>query len=602
VIEACHATKADESPSALHAHLAQLADCLTHRPLTARTRATVLQRELRQCRRLAKRLDEEVMLVHYLKHLTLLALRHSLIKTVVGFGCLLFRYRISEVEQIYEALERWLPTQGQWDDKYFYHRKQEVMEAFKTRFGPFLHFTETAQRGGRSCEIKTVLASPAQQQFIKSCLDTLAPSLETCPTQTYTTKGSFLHRLMHSLCFERVLTEARLGKGSTALFLPVFCMNNSARDTGTNNSNSNGAPREQQPPPALRPREQLAVERMLRRLAQQCAETRIERLRILIDGREYAQLDPDQPQPLRLRLDEGAELLEARAQTMIGEMLLAQHLFSEEDFQEAAEESVFSTVLANGQQISFTFLPRRGNDESLGAEVEITCHDLHPLPQSSDKSVALTLAAPTRLAAVPRESFLQRWRWLPPMLLRPLVTVGVFVTIGLSLLLYFQRPQPLTITTFSAGRTPLVADWGIFQPGQATVTVTPVIDPDPQRGDVLRMDYQVPQPDDYVVFWLKFAAPDFQPAEWTVVTFWARSEAPTKVKIELKLQEKQWGWKMRYINVTNTWQQYRLPLREFQTMAPEGWKQTDEFVVAFDRELTSPTGVFFLDDIRFEKK
>jgi hypothetical protein len=125
----------------------------------------------------------------------------------------------------------------------------------------------------------------------------------------------------------------------------------------------------------------------------------------------------------------------------------------------------------------------------------------------------------------------------------------------------------------------------------------------------MRIAYQVPKADDYGGFWLKFRLPDFQPAEWPVISFWLRGDSEASytrlLKVELKIREAKWGWKTFYIaNVNNQWQQMRLRLDRFRPFqAWEKDREDDEFVLTFENSrVTTQKGVIYLDDIAFEKE
>src|SRR5262245_32861409 len=68
----------------------------------------------------AANLKDQAMMTYYLKHLALMALRHSRVKTAVSFTQLLYRYPTSQTMRIYEYLENFLGRPGGVKDPQFY--------------------------------------------------------------------------------------------------------------------------------------------------------------------------------------------------------------------------------------------------------------------------------------------------------------------------------------------------------------------------------------------------------------------------------------------------------------------------------------------------
>jgi hypothetical protein len=161
--------------------------------------------------------------------------------------------------------------------------------------------------------------------------------------------------------------------------------------------------------------------------------------------------------------------------------------------------------------------------------------------------------------------------------------------------------QQITITNFSGG-----GQWGaFFSPGQGKAKDSIVLDADQIRGRVFSIEYDVSNSGNYSGAWIKFALPNFQPNQWSVVSFWLRgdgqAEYTKKLKVELKMKESNWGWRNLYIsNVTDKWQQFRLRLSDFDRI--DDWDKSNEFVLTFENsEATALRGKLYLDQIAFEQ-
>src|SRR5262245_38695840 len=64
----------------------------------------------------ATNLEDQTMMMYYLKHLALMALRHSRVKTAVSLTQLLYRYPTNQTMSVYEYLEGFLEKSGEVKD------------------------------------------------------------------------------------------------------------------------------------------------------------------------------------------------------------------------------------------------------------------------------------------------------------------------------------------------------------------------------------------------------------------------------------------------------------------------------------------------------
>lgn len=163
-----------------------------------------------------------------------------------------------------------------------------------------------------------------------------------------------------------------------------------------------------------------------------------------------------------------------------------------------------------------------------------------------------------------------------------------------------QAFHQVRITSFSES---VPAPFGpFFTPGQGKIETKVEGDPDPARGKVARIQYDVSNRGDFGGVYLRFNVSDFQPDKWPVLTFWLRGDTgghPQRLKVELKARAGGYGWRTLYLTITDQWQQFRLRLSDFQPFG--SWDGMDEFVITIENnEAKTPKGAIFLDDVAFE--
>ena len=184
------------------------------------------------------------MMTYYLKHLALIALRHSRLKTAVSSTQLLYRCPTSQTMSIYEYLETFLERSGEVKDPQYYAKaRRELLVELKNRFSRLIRIERShAPNGATTYQIAASPATPEQTEFIKECLRGFTPcdvrrSLST--PGKFRNKGEFIFQLLYPERFQVVLAEAGLPTSPQPLFWPVFA--NAERPAGP-------APPRQTPP------------------------------------------------------------------------------------------------------------------------------------------------------------------------------------------------------------------------------------------------------------------------------------------------------------------------------------------------------------------
>jgi hypothetical protein len=168
-------------------------------------------------------LKDQTMMMYYLKHLALMALRHSRVKTAVSFTQLLYRYPTNQTRIIYEYLENFLEKSGEVKDLQFYAKaRRELLDELKDRFSRLLSIEpHHAPNGATTYQITASPATPEQTEFINECLREFTPfdvrrSLST--PGKFRNKGEFIFQLLYPERFQVVLAESGLPTCPQPLF------------------------------------------------------------------------------------------------------------------------------------------------------------------------------------------------------------------------------------------------------------------------------------------------------------------------------------------------------------------------------------------------
>ena len=300
----------------------------------------------------AANLKDKTMMSYYLKHLALMAFRHSRVKTAVSFTQLLYRYPTSQTRSIYEYLEDFLERSGEVQDTQYYAKaRRELLDELRDRFNRLLRIEpHRAPNGATTYQIKASSATPEQTEFIKECLREFTPrdvrrSLST--PEIFRNKGEFIFQLLYPERFQVVLAEAGLPASPQPLFWPVFA--NAERPAGP-------APPRRTPP--LRDREINAALAWLSRAAKRRRRWSGRLLRIVVDGHDAAFLDLDQSRECKLKVSANTSAIEVLARTEEGDILLAHCMLSEEDFDPALPAPQFTAPLEGGRKIIFAIEPQ----------------------------------------------------------------------------------------------------------------------------------------------------------------------------------------------------------------------------------------------------
>jgi hypothetical protein len=326
-------------------------------------------------------LDEEDLLVHFIKHLVRVTVKRNSFYVTLGLSRLLHNYTTAETMDIYNAVIQ--DPERVKDDYYYRSRKGVLMQELKGRFGDLVrvvrgpHGEERFQADDDSGRFADLVRDSLSffTPWYTPCLVPagINPITDGIPRFSY--KGSQkedevevdrLHAVIHPDCFKRLVEDLGFNAPLQRLEIPRFFLKRTMNDK----EGPGGGDRRHATP--LTAEELSSIKGELddnasRRRATPAGSL----LRIVVDGRERARLDPSRERSVRFRLAGGAELIEVRAHD---DLLLATHLLARTE--EGAEPSQASIVLEGGQRLSFA-VSQVGDDEA--AVAEINYRETNPL-------------------------------------------------------------------------------------------------------------------------------------------------------------------------------------------------------------------------------
>jgi hypothetical protein len=400
---------------------------MRHLESTERSTPTTVTKYLSLLSPKATNLEEQTMMTHYIKHLAMIALRHSLVKTTVSHLQLLYRFVTNETRSIYEHLEMALEKAGEVKDLQFFAKaRRELLDDLNNRFGALIRIELClAPNGAATHQLAAFPATHDQTDFVKECLREFAPRdvrRSSWTPNKLRNKGEFVYQLLYPEQFQVVLAETGLSAVTQPIFWPVF--------TNTGKSTSPPSPRQL---PSLRDREVRVAVSKLGLAAQRRQQWSGRLLQIVVDGRESTQLDLDEASQTTLRLGSDTATIEVLARAGEVDILLAQCLFSEEEFDPEGGASEHVVVLGGGRKITFAVTPEvdgKGADVTIGyqdpfmtriaSKVKLTPY-IYLGPQTAVSIVLKSLKGALSLAALCLMVFLG-WRVSQSLMIPHIIT------------------------------------------------------------------------------------------------------------------------------------------------------------------------------------
>lgn len=323
------------------------------------------------------------LVVYFIKHLVRITTKRNSFYVTLGLSRLLYNYTTPETMELYNLVIQ--DPDRVHDDYYYRSRKALLLKELKDRFGTLLEVTKgvRGEQRWRANEDTERYAALARERLLwftpwkAPCVvpEQFDPLNETInqlnfagrhPDEEHEVEVNRLHAALHPECFARLAAASGFAAPDERLELPHFFISDDHDDP-------NGSSRT---PPNLSADDLRAIDALLAQEATRRRAARASFFRVLVDGAERAEIEDGQSATARLRVDEGAEVIEVYGEDQEGPLLLATYLLN---FNGADAQSSVITV-EGGQQISFTTkLLRAEAGATTGADVIVACKETAPV-------------------------------------------------------------------------------------------------------------------------------------------------------------------------------------------------------------------------------
>jgi hypothetical protein len=337
-------------------------------------------------------LDEEDLVVRYVKHLVKSAIKRNSFYATLGVSRLLYNYSTTQTMEIFYAVVQ--DPERVKDDYYYRSRKGVLMQELKERFGSLVKICR-GQHGEERFQAHERTGQFAE--LVKESLGFFTPWGTLCPVpagidpiiegvpelsnkgfrEQDKTEVNRIHAVLHPDCYRRLVEALRFETPDRRLEIPQFYLS-------TDMNNGDGWRGRRLPTPAdLDEQELVSIKKELDMQAERRRNLLSDHpLRIIVDGVERARLNLGRSRSIRFEMEGEAELIEVRGQDKAGdELLLASHLTTYEEIEKGARPLDASIVLEGGQKLSIVVQPdRNGGSTIIGVtyrETNLFCHCLY---------------------------------------------------------------------------------------------------------------------------------------------------------------------------------------------------------------------------------
>lgn len=300
----------------------------------------------------SKSVDEEGLLVCYLKRLLPMMLKHNSFSAVVGMSRILHKYSNRETVKIYMSLAPNRTTQDianiERESKRY---KSKFFSQLKESFGNFLSISKQENE-----ERFEIVKDPDKflilLELVEDCLDRFKPWATECissfndfifnddnPDNEFLVELKRIHSVIHYKCYTQLTTTLNLVYPKDRLEIPLFSL--------TKNLNDKNSQNRRKPPDATK--ELSIIPQKLEETAKRRKNTLSGILSIIVDGKEKTVFNLFIEKYKSLQLSEDAELIEIRAKET--GLLLTTHLITQEITIKRQKSQNYKIKLEGGQTI-----------------------------------------------------------------------------------------------------------------------------------------------------------------------------------------------------------------------------------------------------------
>ncbi|HMY76590.1 MAG TPA: hypothetical protein PLQ88_32525, partial [Blastocatellia bacterium] len=347
-------------------------------------------------------LDEEDLVVRYIKHLVLVTASRNAYQVMVGISLFLFRHGPKQMARIHEHIDH-KRIRGGENGRVYKDARERIRKAILERFGNLLEMRDRRRFNVQGRTMPLIA-------LVNDSLNHLA--LWDTEHNQFVDEPHQAHALIHPACYEKIVNHLGIKEPTANLTVPQFALT----------SNNHQPPRAgHRQAPDLTDEQLRLLQQICDKLGRRRKESEPVLLSVRVDDAERARFDPRTGATPSFRLKTGARMIEVYSCEAEGDLLLAACWLAELDGS-VGERATLQSRAEGGQTIRFdiTFA------EDGAATVEISYRETKP------------------------------WRWLILewrrrtngsrgfVLLKPAMAwaIGGLTLIGLLLFFWWRRPAP----------------------------------------------------------------------------------------------------------------------------------------------------------------
>lgn len=299
-----------------------------------------------------KSIDEEGLLICYLKHLLSIILKHNSFSVVVGISRVLHRYSNRETVELYMSLASNRATQDFVNiERESKRHKGKIIDQLKETFADFITCSKS-ENEERFEPIKDHNKFSFLFRIVEDCLERFKPWATECvksfndftfndnnPDNEYPVELKRIHSVIHYDCYKQLTASLNLANPKERLEIPLFSLVENQNDK--NNTNRRN------PPNAIA--ELKNIPEKLKEVAKRRKKVLAGTLSIIVDRKEKTTFNTITDTYKNFYIEENAEIIEIRNKK--DGLLLATHLIMEQEFGDTKKEQNYQIKLEGGQVI-----------------------------------------------------------------------------------------------------------------------------------------------------------------------------------------------------------------------------------------------------------
>ncbi|HYM01062.1 MAG TPA: hypothetical protein VEZ90_19035 [Blastocatellia bacterium] len=334
-------------------------------------------------------LDEEDMVVRFIKHLIRITTRRNSFYVTLGLGRLLFSYSTAETASMYNSVIQ--DCERMKDDYYYRSRKRKLIQELHERFGELIKL-QRVKHGEERFEVSQ--KGTLWSGLVQECLAHFTPWKTNCvipekwdpvmeelpelgfqgddPDNEHPVEIRRMHSVVHPDCFARLAKAHGYEDPAEKLTVPRFFIPKS----------ESGPPKDRGKGVDLSDAELALVQGEMSDRASRRRSYSAGLLRIMVDGVERRRFDPRREKSVQVQLGDADELVEVLGEQGGRDILLATHLLSlelepgetklgEQQVGGAAGRVETSVTLEAGQQVTFSLQPQAAAESGVAGSLEV---------------------------------------------------------------------------------------------------------------------------------------------------------------------------------------------------------------------------------------